>query len=492
MLMLQPSFNDIEALAREHARGLVPVVLELLADTLTPVSAFERLTTGDDGPACLLESVEGGERLGRYSFIALHPAAITTIRADHADPLQALRDLVGTASYLQPPQLRLPRFTGGVIGWLGYEVAAAFERLPRAPGKPYGDLPDGVWARFDTLVAFDHLRHTLLVITHIALDAPDLAAAYHAAEQRIAALQQRLATPAPLRNELVPLPAETAQLAMWEQSNFSKEAFEAAVERGKEYIRAGDIFQFVPSQRFARPTPADAWTIYRALRAVNPSPYMYLLRGFGSDIIGASPEMLLRVEDGVVETHPIAGTRRRGRTAAEDAANAADLLDDPKERAEHLMLVDLGRNDVGRVSVPGSVKVSDFMTVERYSHVLHLVSHVSGQLRPDLDALQALRACFPAGTVSGAPKVRAMEIIAELEPDQRGPYAGCVGYLGFDGALDTAITIRTIVLRDGVAYVQAGGGIVYDSVPENEWHETQNKARALLRAIEVAEGMLGS
>ncbi len=257
----------------------------------------------------------------------------------------------------------------------------------------------------------------------------------------------------------------------------------------QEAIRIGEIFQVVPSQRFSRRTGADAFTIYRALRAVNPSPYMYLLRGFGLDIIGASPEMLLRVENGIVETHPIAGTRRRGRDDADDQRLADELLADPKERAEHLMLVDLGRNDVGRVSKPGTVRVPQFMQIERYSHVMHLVSRVTGELRDDLSPLDALRACFPAGTVSGAPKIRALEIIAELEPDQRGPYSGCVGYLGFDGALDTAITIRTIYLKDGVAYVQAGGGVVADSVPALEWQETQNKARALLRAIEVAEAM---
>ncbi|GAC1384970.1 MAG: anthranilate synthase component I [Herpetosiphon sp.] len=487
--MIHPTFAEIEELARSHQSGVVPVTRSLLADTLTPVSVFERLTAGYDGPACLLESVEGGERLGRYSFIALRPSEIIALRSGAGDPLEAIRELAKSAGpYIYPPNMALPRLTGGVIGWLGYEAVTAFERLPRAAGQPYGDLQDGVWARFDTLAAFDHLRHSLLLITNLRLDAPDLRAAYEEAEAVLDAMQEQLKESPTGHAAPIEMPTvDPNVLPMFEQSNFERDEYYAVVERGKEYIRAGDIFQFVPSQRFSRATAADAYTIYRALRAVNPSPYMYLLRGFGGDVIGASPEMLLRVDGGTVETHPIAGTRRRGRDEAHDAELAADLLADEKERAEHLMLVDLGRNDVGRVSVPGSVQVPKFMEVERYSHVMHLVSQVTGTLRPDLEPLDALRACFPAGTVSGAPKIRAMEIIAELEPDQRGPYAGCVGYLGFDGTLDTAITIRTIFLRDGIASVQAGGGIVFDSIPEQEWHETQNKARALLRAIELAE-----
>jgi anthranilate synthase component 1 len=350
-------------------------------------------------------------------------------------------------------------------------------------------LPDGVWARFETIVAFDHLRHTLLLIAHVHLDAADLEAEYNRAAAEIDGLVARLEMEesAPQSRRLNAMPAPSTELPVFDSSNFTYAEYQRAVERAKEYILAGDIFQVVPSQRFARPTHANPFAIYRALRAINPSPYMYFLRGYAGEIIGASPEMLLRVDDGVVETHPIAGTRRRGHDEAEDNRLAAELLADPKERAEHLMLVDLGRNDVGRVSAPGSVAVPKFMEIERYSHVMHLVSRVIGSLRPELHPLDALKACFPAGTVSGAPKIRAMEIIAELERDQRGPYAGCVGYLGFDGTLDTAITIRTIFLKDRVAYVQAGGGVVADSEPDFEWHETQSKARALLRAIEMAE-----
>ncbi len=490
--MLTPNFEAITQLRAIHGPCMVPVVRELLADTLTPVSAFSRLTGGETTPAFLLESVEGGERLGRFSFIGLHPHRVVHLEPGAADPTEALREVaVPELRYLRPPGLSLPRFTGGAVGWLGFEVVTAFERLPRAANRPYPALPDGVWARFETIVAFDHLRHSLLLITHIALDADDLRAEYDRAAARLDALEQRLegAQGEPLSGRLSAMPAPSADLPVFESSNFTYDEYQAAVERAKEYIRAGDIFQVVPSQRFARPTGAHAFSIYRALRAINPSPYMYFLRGFAGEIIGASPEMLLRVEDGIVETHPIAGTRRRGRDEAEDDRLAAELLADPKERAEHLMLVDLGRNDVGRVSVPGSVQVPRFMQIERYSHVMHLVSRVVGRLRPDLHPLDALRACFPAGTVSGAPKIRAMEIIAELEHDQRGPYAGCVGYLGFDGSLDTAITIRTILLKEGVAYVQAGGGVVADSQAALEWQETQNKARALLRAIEMAESL---
>lgn len=485
--MITPTFEALQALAAQHKQGLVPISVELLADTLTPVSAFGLLTAGENGPTFLLESVEGGEHMGRFSFIGIRPREIVALHADEEDPLRTVAKLAETnGTYHTFPGL--PRFTGGAVGWLGFETITAFERLPRARGRPYGGLPDGVFARFDTVAAFDHVRHTLTLMTHVRLDAANLADAYERAIVRLDELQRRLNAPTTAA-KIRPRPADGTSLPIFESSNFTREGYEAAVEQAKEYIRAGDIFQVVPSQRFARHTNADAFTIYRALRAVNPSPYMYLLRGFGLDIIGASPEMLLRVEHGIVETHPIAGTRRRGRDAADDQRLAKELIADPKERAEHLMLVDLGRNDVGRVSLPGSVRVPQFMGVERYSHVMHLVSRVTGELRPDLTPLDALRACFPAGTVSGAPKIRAMEIIAELEPDQRGPYSGCVGYVGFDGSLDTAITIRTIYLKDGVAYVQAGGGVVADSVPALEWEETQNKARALLRAIEMAESM---
>ena len=483
--MITPTFEAVQALAAEHKNGLLPISIELLADTLTPVSAFLLLTAGEDGPVFLLESVEGGEQFSRYSFIGIRPREVIALHAEEEDPIRAIAKLAATnGPYHKRPGL--PRFTGGAVGWLGFEAVTAFERLPRPKGRPYGGLPDGVFARFDTLAAFDHVRHSLMLITHVRLDAANLSDSYGRAVARLDELRERLTAPVgPM--SIRPRLADAPTLPMFETSNFTRERYEALVERAKEYIRAGDIFQVNPSQRFERPTNADAFAIYRALRAVNPSPYMYFLRGFGLDVIGASPEMLLRVEHGMVETHPIAGTRRRGRDAADDQRMADELINDPKERAEHLMLVDLGRNDVGRVSRAGTVRVPQFMGVEKYSHVMHLVSRVTGELRPDLTPLDALRSCFPAGTLTGAPKIRAIEIIAELEADQRGPYAGCVGYFSFEGVLDTAITIRTIFLKDGVAHVQAGGGIVADSVPGLEWRETQNKARALLRAMEMAE-----
>jgi anthranilate synthase component 1 len=359
-------------------------------------------------------------------------------------------------------------------------------------------MPEGFWMFVDTLLIFDHLRHKIKVLSHVHLDAPDLEAEYRRATERIEALverlrrplpsaQRRAATGAPRNYEPHSTPPADGPGGRAPTSNVSREQYHGNVERAKEYIAAGDIFQVVPSQRFSRPTTADPVTIYRALRTINPSPYMFLLRTGEGDLVGASPELLVRVQEGEVLTHPIAGTRRRGRDQAEDTALAEELLHDEKERAEHLMLVDLGRNDIGRVSEPGTVRVPDFMFVEKYSHVMHLVSHVTGRLRGDTSALDALRACFPAGTVSGAPKIRAMEIIAELEGTRRGVYAGCVGHVGFNGDLDTCIALRTMVVKDGVAYVQAGGGVVADSDPEAEYQESGNKAAALLRAIELAE-----
>jgi anthranilate synthase component 1 len=359
-------------------------------------------------------------------------------------------------------------------------------------------MPEGFWMFVDTLLMFDHLRHKLKVLSHVHLDAEDLEAEYRRATARIEALVAHLRQPVPPAarlgaRELEPRnyephsPMEAPRARPAPVSNVTREQYHANVLRAKEYILAGDIFQVVPSQRFTRPTSADPVTIYRALRTINPSPYMFLLRTGEGDLVGASPELLVRVQEGEVQTHPIAGTRRRGRDMAEDAALAEELLNDEKERAEHLMLVDLGRNDIGRVSEPGTVRVPTFMIVEKYSHVMHLVSHVTGRLRSDMTALDALRACFPAGTVSGAPKIRAMEIIAELEGARRGVYAGCVGHVGFNGDLDTCIALRTLVIQNGVAYMQAGGGVVADSDPEAEYQESCNKAAALLRAIDMAE-----
>lgn len=505
--MYHPSLEEIEKLRNQG--NLCPIYREILADLETPVSAYLKVAQG--AYSFLLESVEGGQHLARYSFIGSDPYLV--LRLDrgvaqatqggykqslpYSDPLVVLDSYLNAYRPVRLPDL--PRFVGGAVGYCGYETVSYFERLPVPEPCAY-QMPEGFWMFVDTLLIFDHLRHKIKVLSHVHLDAPDLEEEYRRASARIEALVERLRQPldpserrpysATARNyepHSSPPPAPRSQPP---SSNVPREQYHANVLRAKEYIAAGDIFQVVPSQRFARPTSADPVTIYRALRTVNPSPYMFILRTGEGDLVGASPELLVRVQEGEVLTHPIAGTRRRGRDLAEDAALADELLHDEKERAEHLMLVDLGRNDIGRVSEPGTVAVPEFMFVEKYSHVMHLVSHVTGRLRTDLSALDALRACFPAGTVSGAPKIRAMEIIAELEGSRRGIYAGCVGHVGFNGDLDTCIALRTMVVQHGVAYVQAGGGVVADSDPEAEYQESCNKAAALLRAIDLAEELL--
>ncbi len=501
MEMLQPSFQEVSRWARDGT--VVPVYLELLADLETPVSAYVKLGGGPG--SFLLESVEGGEHLGRFSFIGLDPTATLTLGEGEAhlrgefgegtvpfsDPLDLLDGLLARERPVSLPEL--PRFHGGAVGYLSYDLVRFFERIPRPAGDGLS-LPLGRLDWYRTVVAFDHLRRTVKLITHIPTQG-DLGRAYGEAKERLEALVERLRSPR--HPDLVPglgavqggasLPAGPSSC----RPNQSQEQFEASVRRAKEYIAAGDALQIVLSQRLSMPTHVSPLDLFRALRSINPSPYMYYLDYGEFQIIGASPEMLVRVESGVVSVHPIAGTRPRGKDAAEDERLAAELVADEKEAAEHFMLVDLGRNDVGRACEPGSVRVTQLKEVERYSHVMHLVSHVEGKLRRDLRPVDALRAAFPAGTVTGAPKIRAMEIIAELEPDARGPYAGAVGYFGFDGNLDTAITIRTVVLAHGVAHVQVGAGIVADSVPELEYRETMNKAAALLRAIGAAEAMMG-
>ena len=480
--MYVPSLDEAKRLAAQG--NLAPVYREVAADLETPVSAYLKVARG--GHSFLLESVEGGERLARYSFIGTEPYRVlrTELSAalDQTDPLLAIEDELRRFRVVSLPGL--PRFHGGAVGYLSYEVVRHFEpRVPAASRDPLG-LPEAIFMFTDTLLVFDHLHHNIKVVTHARLDG-DIESSYRQALWRIDELVARLEKP------LTALPYEERASPCGRKpriaSNMARAEFIAKVERAKEYIVAGDIIQVVISQRFQRPTGAHPFAVYRALRTVNPSPYMYYLELGDCQIVGASPELLVRVEDGVVATHPIAGTRPRGRDPEEDRALEEELRGDEKEKAEHIMLLDLGRNDIGRVSEPGTVQVSQLMDVERYSHVMHLVSHVSGRLRSEMTPYDAFRACFPAGTVSGAPKIRAMEIIAELEPEQRGPYAGAVGYFDLSGNLDTAITIRTIVMKDGVAHVQAGGGIVFDSEPEREYEESVNKAQALMRAIEQAE-----
>jgi anthranilate synthase component I len=470
---------------QREARTLAPVVRERLADLETPVSAFAKLRPL--GGAFLLESVEGGERMGRYSFIGVMPRATLVFRdgtatiletagvrtVNYADPLDLLREELG--AYRRERGHDLPRFSGGAVGYVSYEAARRFERLPAAE-RDVLRMPEAAFAIYDTVVCFDHVRHSLLVIAH------DEARARESAEDRIARVFAALDAP-------LALPRAPERRSRTVTANGTPEEFRERAKRARELIAEGDCIQIVVAQRFdVRPAP-EPLALYRALRHVNPSPYMFLIETAGATLVGASPEPFVRVEDGRVVMHPIAGTRPRGRDDAEDARNEQELRASEKERAEHVMLVDLTRNDVGRVSRPGTVRVTELMRVDRFSHVMHLTSVVQGELAPGLDALDAFRACFPAGTVSGAPKIRAMERIAELEQDRRGPYAGAVGYIGFDGRLDTCIAIRTAVIADGVCRIEAGAGIVADSDPAAEEAETRAKARALLRAIELVDAM---
>jgi anthranilate synthase component 1 len=465
-------------------RELVPVVRERLADLETPVSAFAKLRPL--GGAFLLESVEGGERMGRYSFIGVLPRATLVFRdgvasiledggvrtIDYADPLDVLGEELGR--YRRASSGDLPRFSGGAVGYVAYEAARRFERLPAA-SRDVLRLPEAGFSIYDTVVCFDHVRHSLLVIAH------DVEGERESAASRIARVFAALDAP-------VSLPAQNGRVARTVTANGTPDDYRARVAKARELIADGDCIQIVLAQRFdVRPAP-EPLALYRALRHVNPSPYMFLIDVAGAALVGASPEPFVRVEDGRVVMYPIAGTRPRGRDDAEDAAMEAELRASEKERAEHVMLVDLARNDIGRVSRSGTVRVKELMRVDRFSHVMHLTSVVEGELASGVDALDAFRACFPAGTVSGAPKIRAMERIAELETDRRGPYAGAIGYLGFDGRMDTCIGIRTAVIADGVCRIQAGAGIVADSDPAAEERETRAKARALLRAIELVDG----
>ncbi len=474
--MYYPAIEDVRRLSEGGA--WVPVWREVVADLETPVSAFLKVNRG--GPSFLLESVEGGQRQARYSFIGTEPYRTLTTGSSSIDPLQEIEREMARCTIANIPGL--PRLCGGAVGYLSYETASAFERLP----SPFIDrlgLPEAFFMFVHTMLIFDHVTHTIKILSHVMPEG-DIEQAYSEAIERIDDLAKRLSRPLPQtqgKRGGIPIDATL-------NSNFTRAKFERAVASTKDLIAEGEAIQVVLSQRLSRRTDAAPFDIYRALRSINPSPYMFYLDCGGFQLVGASPEILVRVENGRVMTRPLAGTRKRGRTAEDDVALEHELRNDEKERAEHIMLVDLGRNDIGRVAEPGTVEVSDLMEVERYSHVMHLVTHVEGALHKDVTALDALRACFPAGTVSGAPKVRAMELIAELEPDKRGPYAGAVGYLSYSGNLDMAITIRTIVTSGGIAHAQAGCGIVYDSVPSSEYEETLNKAHALVNAINRAEG----
>ncbi|TWT83010.1 Anthranilate synthase component 1 [Planctomycetes bacterium CA13] len=506
--MLTPNAAEFTDLAIDH--DFVPVYRQLLSDSLTPVTAFRLLD--DDGPACLFESVIGGEKVGRYSFLAAGPvkrfaargneitiqdaktkdgANTETLQSD--DPLETFRSHV---DYRVADVKGLPPFIGGAIGYAGYDVVRYVEKLPNAPQDDRG-LPDLDFSFYHTLCIFDHVDKTITVVsladcrgvenTQQANEAYDKAS--QSLDQSIGRLRRPVSHSTdelthPLSGE-ASASSEATDKPLEVKSNFTRESFGKAVLKCVEYIRAGDIFQVVPSQRMSVKTDVDPFEIYRSLRVVNPSPFMFFVRTPECVLVGCSPEIMCRVADRIVTVRPLAGTRPRGKTEKEDKALEKELLADPKERAEHVMLVDLGRNDIGRVAQFGSVELTEIMIVERYSHVMHISSEVQGTLREGLDAFDALKACLPAGTVSGAPKVRAMEIIDSIEPHRRGPYGGAVGYIDYRGNMDTCIALRTMVVKDGVVYVQAGCGVVADSDPNAEYDETINKAKAMVSAIEM-------
>ncbi|HXX57937.1 MAG TPA: anthranilate synthase component I [Thermodesulfovibrionales bacterium] len=491
--MIYPDLREFKTLS---SRGnLIPVYREVLADMDTPVSAFLKL---GGTPSFLLESLVGGEKWARYSFLGSNP--LKTIRGwnkkieiretgkkpvvfETEDPATVLKKEL--SGYRPVALSGLPRFSGGLVGYMGYDMVRFFERVPDR-GKPGSGLPDMFFMLVDTMLIFDNLKQTIKIVSNVHLDGKNTVAAYRKAVEKIDAITEKLRSPK-VRPRKPKAKARVSRKKGFVSSFSTKEAFERAVSRSKDYIAAGDIFQVVLSQRFERKSHVEPFDVYRALRVINPSPYMYFINTGEAEIVGSSPEILVRLEDGKVVLRPIAGTRERGSTDGEDKALEGELKRDPKEIAEHIMLVDLGRNDVGRVAEKGSVEVTELMAVERYSHVMHMVSNVEGNLAKGLDAFDVLRACFPAGTVTGAPKVRAMEIIEEFEPTKRGPYAGAVGYFSYSGNMDTCITIRTLVIQEKVISVQAGAGIVADSVPEREYAETVNKAMGMMKAVDIAE-----
>ena len=491
--MYTPDFDEFCVLAQQG--NMVPVYREILADLETPVSAF--LKIDDGGDAFLLESFEGAEKWGRYSFLGIAPKLVLRSKGHEvsvgppaapgrsrqvSDPFAELEALLGR--YRPVAVKGLPRFSGGLVGYLGYDLVRFFERLPEQAADDLG-LPDQYLMLIDTLLVFDNTAQKIKVVTHASLEGEaSLRAAYDAACARIETLIERLARPVVMPARM-PSPERTAPV----RSNMTQDQYEAMVRRAKEYIVAGDVIQVVLAQRFECVLRTHPFSIYRCLRTVNPAPYMFYLRLGGNILIGSSPEVMVRLEGRELTVRPIAGTRPRGTEERQDAELERELTSDPKEIAEHIMLVDLGRNDVGRVAAIGSVAVTERMIVERYSHVMHLVSNVRGVLRAGLNCFDAFRATFPAGTLTGAPKIRAMEIIEELEPVRRGVYGGAIGYFSFSGNMDTCIAIRTILVKDDTVYVQAGAGIVADSEPEREHAECVNKSRAMIQAVRLAEGM---
>jgi len=485
-----PSLEECKRLANQG--NLIPVFEELHFDWETPISAFRKI---DDGAyAFLLESAEGGEKWGRYSFVGTEPSHLFRSRGEEFEIIRGgevvhrgkakdpLRALEGFLANFQPVlHDSIPRFFGGAVGYVNYDLVRSFEKIPQRSTRDI-EIYDCYFLITDTLLVFDNVGQKVKVISNVFLDGREsLQDAYQEAQKKIQRMIARLQSPA------LPSPQGKSFPSSPLRSNFTREDFIKAVEKAKEYIRAGDVIQVVLSQKFSSEVRCPPFDIYRALRAINPSPYLFYLEMGDITLLGASPEVMVRLEGGQVELRPLAGTRQRGRTVEEDLQMERDLLADEKEKAEHIMLVDLGRNDLGRVAEIGSVKVTELMNVERFSHVMHIVSNIRASLAPGKNAFDVFRAAFPAGTVSGAPKIRAMEIIEELEPARRGPYAGAVGYFSFSNNMDTCITIRSILIKDGQAYIQAGAGIVADSDPIREYEETLNKAQALFRAIQQAE-----
>jgi len=489
--MFKPSLEEFKKLAKSG--NLIPVYKEILADLDTPVSAYMKI--GDGDYSFLLESVEGGEKWARYCFLGCDPAVVVSSKGrnitidengkrqerkiDSGTPLSAVKEILARYNPVDVPGL--PRFSGGAVGFISYDMVRFFEDLPEDTVDDL-NVPDSQFIITDTMLVFDNVSQTIKMVSNAFIESDDLDEVYEQTIKKISLLEEKLKTPLKISNQAN---EEVAQTKF--ESNFEKEKFKEAVDKVKQYILEGDAIQIVLSQRLSFDIKKKAFDIYRALRTVNPSPYMYFLKFGDIEVVGSSPEILVRLEDEKVEVRPIAGTRKRGKNEEEDVALEKDLLQDEKELAEHIMLVDLGRNDLGRVAKISSVEVNESFTVERYSHVMHIVSNVRGILKEGLDCFDVLEATFPAGTVSGAPKIRAMEIIEEMEPNRRGLYAGAVGYIGFSGNMDTAIAIRTLVVKAQTAYLGVGAGIVADSVPESEFEETMNKGRALLKAVELAE-----
>ncbi len=489
--MFKPSLEEFKKLAKSG--NLIPVYKEILADLDTPVSAYMKI--GDGDYSFLLESVEGGEKWARYCFLGCDPAVVVSSKGrnitidengkrqqskiESGTPLSAIKEILARYNPVDVPGL--PRFSGGAVGFISYDMVRFFEDLPEDTADDL-NVPDSQFIITDTMLVFDNVSQTIKMVSNAFIESDDLDEVYEQTIKKIGLLEEKLKTPLKISTQAN---EEVVQLKF--ESNIEKEKFKGAVDKVKQYILEGDAIQVVLSQRLSFDIKKKAFDIYRALRTVNPSPYMYFLKFGDIEVVGSSPEILVRLEDEKVEVRPIAGTRKRGKNEEEDVVLEKDLLQDEKELAEHIMLVDLGRNDLGRVAKISSVEVNESFTVERYSHVMHIVSNVRGILKEGLDCFDVLEATFPAGTVSGAPKIRAMEIIEEMEPNRRGLYAGAVGYIGFSGNMDTAIAIRTLVVKEQIAYLGVGAGIVADSVPESEFEETMNKGRALLKAVELAE-----